>query len=133
MLAVPAGHQFAERKRVREEDLFGEELLLLEDGHCLRDQAMLVCERGGGHELGDFRASSLSTLVQMVAGGVGVTLLPEMAMKVERVEELSMIEFVGKGPSRTIGLVWRKSSSRGSEFELLGEAIEQGCEDSLGR
>ncbi len=132
VLAVPSGHGLSGRKRLREKDLRDEEMLLLDDGHCLRDQAMLVCERGGGSELGDFRASSLATLVQMVAGGVGVTLLPEMSVGVEgSYDGVELVGFGGNGPSRTIGLVWRKSSSRGDEFELLGEAIEQGCEDSL--
>ena len=67
------------RGRLSEQDLEDETVLLLEDGHCLRDQALAVCERGGAVESMEVRATSLPTLVQMVAGGMGVTLLPEAA------------------------------------------------------
>src|SRR5688572_15929368 len=79
LLAVPRGHALASRRRVRDGDLDGEEVLLLEDGHCLRDQALAVCRGTGATEAVQMRATSLPTLVQMVAGGLGVTLLPEMA------------------------------------------------------
>ena len=128
VLAVPPGHRLAKRKRVSEKDLRSEEVLLLDDGHCLRDQALSICTRAGACELGDFRASSLTTLVQMVSGGVGVTLLPETSLRVEagRERPLKLVPFGPRGPSRTIGLAWRPSSSREHEFELLGAAIRRG-------
>jgi len=128
LLAVPPEHCLARRKRVSEKDLHAEEVLLLEDGHCLRDQALSICNSAGACELGDFRASSLTTLVEMVSGGVGVTLLPELALKAEggREGRLALIPFGKASPSRTIGLAWRPSSIRKTEFRLLGEAIKGG-------
>ena len=130
VLAVPNTHRLASRKKVSEKDLRDEDVLLLEDGHCLRDQALSICDRGGACELGDFRASSLTTLVQMVSGGVGVTLLPEVSLRAESGPEraLKLIPFGARGPARTIGLVWRPSSIRKAEFQLLGETIQRGLE-----
>lgn len=127
-LAVPVGHRLAHRKRASEKDLHEEQVLLLDDGHCLREQALSICKLAGASELGDFRASSLTTLVQMVSGGVGVTLLPKIALAVEAGPErnLKLIPFGPNGPARTIGLVWRRSSLRQVEFRLLGEAIRGG-------
>lgn len=125
LLAVPQGHRLAGRKRANERDLVGETILLLDDGHCLRDQALSLCGSAGTSELGDFRASSLTTLVQMVSGGVGVTLLPEMAVSVEAVPErkLELIPFGRKDMGRTIGLAWRKSSMRAEEYRVLGQVL----------
>ena len=127
LLAVPPGHRLRDRKRVRMSDLAGEQVLLLEDGHCLRSQALPLCTTAGACEVGDFRASSLTTLVQMVAAGVGVTLLPEMAVATEAqpARDLGIVPFAN-GPSRTIGLAWRGTSTRTSEFTLLGETIRRG-------
>ena len=80
VLVAPAGHAVAGRKTAREQDLDDAGVLLLEDGHCLRHQVFAICKRAGAHELGDFRATSLNTLVRMVASGTGVTLLPAMAL-----------------------------------------------------
>ncbi len=125
LLAVPDGHHLATRDKVREADLLDEEVLLLEDGHCLRDQVWPVCESGGAHELGDFRASSLSTLTQMVSSRVGITLLPEMSLDVElgRSEQIVLRRFRQPEPFRTIGLAWRKSAPRKQDFHLIGEVF----------
>ncbi|MEE9394630.1 MAG: hydrogen peroxide-inducible genes activator [Planctomycetota bacterium] len=125
VLAVPPDHRLAKRKRVSEKDLIDEQVLLLEEGHCLRDQALALCQTVGAKELDDFRASSLTTLVQMVCGGVGVTLLPETSLHVEARAErgLTLIPFGGTKPSRTLGLAWRPTSIRKPEFELLAAAI----------
>ncbi len=122
LLAVPQGHRLASRKRVREADLSGEDVLLLEDGHCLRGQALSVCSRAGASELGDLSASSLSTLVPMVASGAGVTLLPSIATggAVALDADLVTVPFVRPAPRRTIGLAWRRTSPRRDEFEELG-------------
>ena len=96
-------------------------MLLLDDGHCLRGQALEVCQTGGANEVGDFRAGSLNTLVQMVAGGIGITLLPRIALDVECLAPSSIVirPFRKPEPSRTIGLVWRTKSPREHEFRLL--------------
>lgn len=109
----------------RESDFRDEQVLLLEDGHCLRDHALALCNRAGARELDDFLASSLTMLVQMVSGGVGVTLLPKMSVQFEASAErqLKLIPFGAKSPARTNGLAWRPSSLRREEFELLAEAI----------
>jgi len=121
LLAVPPGHRLAERKRVRESDLAGEEILLLEDGHCLRSQALAICSRAGASELGDFRASSLATLISMVAGGAGVTLLPAMAARRRATldADLRLVPFGKPVPARTIGFAWRTTSPREEEFDEL--------------
>lgn len=125
-LAVPREHRLAARKRAKESDLEGEEILLLDDGHCLRDQALSVCQMAGAREHTEFRASSLGTLVQMVASGIGVTLVPEMAVASElRGSEISVVPFAGRPPARTIGLAWRRTSPRSEEFELLAEVFER--------
>jgi len=124
VLAAPAGHALAARKQARDEDLAGEEVLLLEDGHCLRDQALSLCARVGARELGDFRATSLNTLVRMVASGTGVTLLPTMALAAEVHAQDKVVTLpLARRASRTIGLVWRASTARRAIFERLAEML----------
>jgi LysR family transcriptional regulator, hydrogen peroxide-inducible genes activator len=123
-VAVPAQHPLARRKRVREADLAGEPVLLLDDGHCLRAQALAVCRENGAEEQSDFRATSLGTLIEMVCGGAGVTLLPELALASEaRRRGLAVRPFAKPAPYRTIGLAWRTSSRREAEFALLADAL----------
>ncbi len=129
LLAVPKQHPLAGQGTVKQSDLRGADLLLLEDGHCLRDQTLDLCHRAGACELGDFQASSLATIMQMVAGGVGITLLPEMSKSVAQqlAGNLRLIPFQGDPPSRSIGLAWRPSSLRQAEFESLGELLTREC------
>jgi LysR family hydrogen peroxide-inducible transcriptional activator len=110
---------------LRQEDLNGEQVLLLEDGHCLRDQALAVCSAQGASELGDFRATSLSTLTQMITDGDVMTLLPELALGVETRgrRDLAVRRFRPPAPHRTIGLAWRPSSPREQEFRTLAESL----------
>ena len=124
-LAVPSNHPLADRERVKIDDLRGETLLLLEDGHCLRDQALEVCSRIRVNETQDYRATSLETLRQMVAAGHGVTLLPELAAEtpVGTARGLRIKPFVKPAPGRTIGVVWRKSSTRVLAIEAIAGAI----------
>jgi LysR family transcriptional regulator, hydrogen peroxide-inducible genes activator len=97
-------------------------LLLLEEGHCFRDQALSFCNMQAPREVLD--ASSLSTLVQMVGAGIGVTLIPEMAVEVEtRSASVSVARFENPQPSRTIGMVWRKSSPLARQLEQISEAV----------
>lgn len=130
LLAAPRGHPLARgRGGVRTADLRDEAVLLLEDGHCLRDQALDVCRQAGARESEQVRAASLTTLVQMVAGGLGVTLLPESAVEVEaRGLEIAVRPFRDPAPSREIGLVWRRTSARVDEFRLLGERLRRDAE-----
>lgn len=122
---VPATHPLAGKKAVAEKDLHGEPVLLLEDGHCLRDRTLSVCGRSGAHEMGDFRAASLNTLLRMVEQGLGITLIPEMACERELAgaDGVVLIPFIEPAPSRRIGLAWRESSSRAGEFQLLGDVL----------
>ncbi len=127
VLTVPLGHPLADREAVGEEDLLDHEVLLLDDGHCLRDQALQICRAARASELDDFRASSLNTLVRMVASGIGVTLLPAMAAAVEIREEDGLVArpFRAPAPGRTIGLAWRRSSPRGSDYALLADVLRE--------
>jgi LysR family hydrogen peroxide-inducible transcriptional activator len=113
-VALPATHPLAKKASLKIEDLSGETLLLLEDGHCLRDQALDVCSRIDVREAQDFRATSLETLRQMVAAGLGITLLPELSTEgpFAQVRNLAVRPFAKPVPRRTIGAVWRKSSTR---------------------
>jgi LysR family transcriptional regulator, hydrogen peroxide-inducible genes activator len=124
--AAPRGAPLIKnRGRLTERDLDDQVVLLLEDGHCLRDQALEVCKRAGAIESVGVRATSLPTLVQMVAGGLGVTLLPEAAVAtlVQKHGPVGLAEFAKPVPGRTIGLAWRTSSGRLREFRLLAETM----------
>lgn len=126
VLAVPESHRLAHKKqRLKLGDLEDESLLLLEDGHCLRDQALEVCQLAGAGERSGFRATSLETLRQMVAANVGITLLPTLAIKppMARTDNVHLIEFAGHAPSRRIALVWRKSSSMGAFLKRFADVV----------
>lgn len=125
LLAVSRGHKLARRKRVTAKDLLGEEVLLLDDGHCLRDQTLAICDAAGACELGDFRATSLSTLVHMVETGVGITMLPTMAVKTDGHlgGHLHLIPFGSPVPGRTIALAWRRSSPLRDHFQALARTM----------
>ena len=125
LAVMPIDHPLARKRSLRQEDLNGEQVLLLEDGHCLRDQALAVCSAQGASELGDFRATSLSTLTQMVTGGDVMTLLPELALDVETRgrRDLAVRPFRPPAPHRTIGLAWRPSSPRQEEFRALADSF----------
>jgi LysR family hydrogen peroxide-inducible transcriptional activator len=121
LLAVPERHPLAARERVRVADLRDETLLLLEEGHCLRDQALEVCSRVGVRDSQDFRATSLETLRQMVAAGAGVTLLPELAGRgaYRTGRGVALRPFVRPAPVRHIGAVWRKTTPRRAAIEAV--------------
>jgi LysR family hydrogen peroxide-inducible transcriptional activator len=124
-LAVPSNNPLAKRSNVKIDDLSGETLLLLEDGHCLRDQALDVCSRIDVKESEDYRATSLETLRQMVAAGLGITLLPKLATRgpFGSGQGLTVKEFSRPVPSRSIGAVWRKSTARTDAIKAVCEAI----------
>ena len=109
MLAVPGKHALAQRRNLQLADLADQHLLLLEDGHCLRDQALEVCALAGAGEKEGFRATSLETLRQMVAAGVGITLLPMLAVKppVSSSDDIRLLGFKNPPPTRRLAMVWR--------------------------
>jgi LysR family transcriptional regulator, hydrogen peroxide-inducible genes activator len=125
MVALPERHPLAARSSVRLADLKGEKLLLLEEGHCLREQALEVCSRVGVRDQQDFRATSLETLRQMVATGAGITLLPELAGRgaYRNARGVVLRCFAKPVPVRHIGAVWRKSSARLAAIEALCNLI----------
>jgi LysR family hydrogen peroxide-inducible transcriptional activator len=123
-LAVPAQHRLAKKKDVTVEDLKDETLLLLEDGHCLRDQALDVCSHVGVQEKQDFRATSLETLRQMVATGAGVTLLPELAGQGAS-RDVVLRPFAEPRPLRYIGAIWRKTTARRRAIDAVCDQIEK--------
>lgn len=121
MLAVPKSHKLASRKRVSFHELQDESLLLLEEGHCLRAQALEVCRIAHVSERQEFRATSLETLRHMVMAGVGITLIPRLAMKKD--DGIVYIPFAEKNVSRTVGLVWRKHTSKSEALARLCQII----------
>jgi LysR family hydrogen peroxide-inducible transcriptional activator len=125
VLAVPDDDELANATEVGLSDLDGRDVLLLDEGHCLRDQTLPLCDTAGADELGGFRASSLGTITQMVANGIGITLLPELAVEREAaaVPGLRTISFGADGPSRAVGLAWRTNSPRADEYRTLGETL----------
>lgn len=132
LLAVPRTHALARRASLRMRDLDDAHLLLLEEGHCLRDQALAVCRLAGADEREGFRATSLETLRQMVAAGVGITLLPMLAVQppVPVSADIALLPFEGEAPHRRIAMVWRRSSAMAAflaqlahEFATLAPAL----------
>ncbi len=126
-LAAPEGHALAKRARAKVSDLQGETVLLLEDGHCMRDQALEVCGRMDIREVDGFRATSLETLRQMVVAGLGVTLMPALAVEAPFGSQrgLTVRPFAAPAPTRTIGAVWRKTSTRVAAIDAVCDIIER--------
>ena len=122
-LAVSANHRFAKRKSVSLDDIHSETMLLLEDGHCLREQALEVCSWAGAHEANNFRATSLETLRHMVAVGDAVTLMPKLAVNADDAH-VRYIPFKGQVPSRSLGLYSRKTSARTLLFSAMAKAVQ---------
>src|SRR5450830_552899 len=124
LLAVPAADKLPARGRVGIEDVDQRRLILLEEGHCLRDQALAFCATKRRDAPAGLGATSLATVMQMVANGYGVTLLPEVAIDVEvRDRRVKLLRFSEPEPARTIGLAWRRTSPRMQDFEALGQII----------
>lgn len=125
LLAAPAGSPQARRSPALAEAIAAEELLLLEDGHCLRDQALAVCHRIDPRRLRSFGATSLATVLQLVAAGQGITLVPQMAVEagISADRRLALVRFAAPEPFRTIGLAWRKASPRRAHFLALVDLL----------
>ncbi|WP_338883741.1 MULTISPECIES: DNA-binding transcriptional regulator OxyR [Xenorhabdus] len=123
-LAVYEEHKWAGRDKIKMAELSGEKLLMLEDGHCLRDQAMGFCFQAGAKEDTHFRATSLETLRNMVAAGSGITLLPDLSVPNERSRDgVCYLECYEPEPKRSVILVYRPGSPLRGRYEQLAEAI----------
>jgi LysR family hydrogen peroxide-inducible transcriptional activator len=119
------GHPFAQAKHVAINDLVNQQIMLLAEGHCLRDQAMAVCHMAKANEVADFTATSLETLRLMVQAGMGVTLLPALAVDTESSDLLKCIPFEAPVPTRTLALFWRASTPKNKCLHALAELITQ--------
>ena len=127
VLAVPTDHPLAKRSSISLNQLEDQSLLLLEEGHCLREQALEVCQLAGAAEKGGFRATSLETLRQMVAADVGITLLPMLAVKppIPANENIHLVQFRTRPPSRHIAMIWRKSSAMHAFLREFAQLLRQ--------
>lgn len=127
LLAYYEEHRLANKTPLLSSDLRGQDVLLLEDGHCLRDHVLEACHLNDRDMAAPFQATSLNTLVQMVANNIGVTLLPRMALdgKLLAGTHVKTRAFEEETVQRSIGLCWRRNSPRKEEFHLLGKVITQ--------
>jgi LysR family transcriptional regulator, hydrogen peroxide-inducible genes activator len=135
MVALPPDHRLAGEEQISPSALAAERLLLLEDGHCLRDQALAVCGLLAG-DRGDqdgFAATSLHTLVQMVASGLGITLLPRLAVAAGIAEGTGLVlrPMAGAGTWRTLGLAWRPNAPRSADYRALASHLADTCRQAL--
>jgi LysR family transcriptional regulator, hydrogen peroxide-inducible genes activator len=138
LLVMPRGHALAAKARVRVEDLEGQRVLLLDEGHCLREQALSICQRGGADAAqdvrdGDFRATSIETLRHMVGAGMGLTLLPALALRDDEEKRSNVIvrAFESPAPGRKMVLAWRKTHPRGKDHLRLAEFIRTHVPDAV--
>lgn len=122
LLAVPENHRLADKDSVSSQDIENEEVLLLDDGHCLRDQALSFCNLLGAEENKSFRATSLETLRQMVIAGVGITIIPELAKKKDGLKYIKFQD--SSNAMRSIVLVYRKNSHREKLFREISDKIK---------
>ena len=130
LLAVPAADPLPAHSLVDVADVDQRRLILLEEGHCLRDQALAFCATKRRDQPAGLGATSLTTVMQMVANGYGVTLVPEVAIDAElRDARVKLLRFAEPEPGRSIGLAWRRTSPRGNDFAALGAVVKQ----ALGR
>ena len=127
LLAAPAGEPIP-RRPLNAKDVDERRLILLEEGHCLRDQSLAFCATKRRDSAAALGSTSLATVMQMVANGYGVTLVPEIATEVEARDKRVMLRrFARPEPGRTIGLAWRKTSPRQTDFAALGDIINRAC------
>jgi LysR family hydrogen peroxide-inducible transcriptional activator len=126
LLCLPPGHAFENLKQVEQKQLRGESLLLLEEGHCLRDHALEACQLKAAATDIVYQGNSLHTLVQMVANGLGLTLLPAMSVAADVLGDthLSIKHFSNENVDREIGMAWRKTDPRRDDYLLLAEHIK---------
>ncbi len=133
VVAMPRGHALARKKRITLEHLEGETVLLLEDGHCFRQQALPLCSSAGLVEA-DLRATSLATMAQMVSAGIGITLLPAISLDVEnRQSQLDLRPLDAPGAARTIVVVWRKAAAAPEAYRALARVAADALTALVGR
>jgi LysR family hydrogen peroxide-inducible transcriptional activator len=126
LLAVPANDPLPAKSRVSARDISPRQLILLEEGHCLRDQALAFCSMQNSETPAGLGATSLSTVMQMVANGYGATLLPRIAVDAGLADKrVKLLRFTDPEPRRSIGLAWRRTSPRKADFLALGQVITQ--------
>lgn len=127
LLLCPKEHPLAARNDLSPEHLSGEDLLLLEDGHCLREHALSVCSLAPGRRSAEVSATSLHTLVHMVAGGMGVTLLPKLAAEAGAAAgaQVAIRQFAEPVVGRSIGVAWREGSQREAEARMLADVLRE--------
>jgi LysR family hydrogen peroxide-inducible transcriptional activator len=127
MFAAPAGSPLAEKRAIRTADLKDAQLLLLEDGHCMREHALDACKLRDDDVAGAYSATSLFTLTQMVRAGLGATLLPKLAVDAGLAANagLAIVPLAAPAPTRKIGLAWRKGSGRREDCALLAELFRE--------
>ncbi|WP_119677478.1 LysR substrate-binding domain-containing protein [Indioceanicola profundi] len=132
LLAVPPGHRLAAKQQILESELTGQPLLLLEDGHCFREQALEVCRLSGAREDQGFAATSLATLAEMVAGRLGLTLLPALAAPVLAANgQIKVRPLVDPVPSRTMALVWRRGAPHEPDLRQLAGLLRDHLPDGV--
>lgn len=129
LVAAPTQHRLAKKADLTPDDLVDEDLLLLEDGHCLREHALSICSRNGGLRSDQVAATSLTTLVNMVAGGLGVSLLPRLAIEngLQVGGTVALRPFVKPVVGRSIGVAWRAGSSREAEARAIADVLQETC------
>lgn len=136
LFVAPKGHALAKKSAIKESDLEGERVLLLDEGHCLREQALSLCQKSGAttpDQDGDFRATSIETLRHMVGAGMGSTLLPALAVTEDEEARSNVIvrPFTSPEPSRKMVLAWRKTHPRAADHQKLAEFIRLNLPDSV--
>ncbi|MDH5785883.1 MAG: DNA-binding transcriptional regulator OxyR [Chromatiales bacterium] len=131
-LAVPASDPLVKQGITSLSDLNEREVMLLEEGHCLREHALDVCLSGGAREYGTFHATSLETLRHMVGEGMGITLMPQLAVpkRTTKSDSIRYLPFAEPQPSRRIGMLYRRNSYRAETFLRIGEVITRLIDES---
>jgi len=126
LVAMSPDHKLANAKRIARDALAGENLLLMEDGHCLRSHALEACRLAGPDRNEVFQGTSLRTVVQMAAGGLGITLIPQMALGAELPRDGSLVAkpLAADAPPRRIALAWRRSAPRKAELRRFGTYVK---------
>jgi len=127
VVGLPADHPLAQAERIKPQQLWQQDLLLLKDGHCLREHALEACHLADRSKTESFEATSLATLVQMVDNGLGTTLLPTLAVDAGLLHGTSLVTrpLLSEAPARKIGLVWRRGTGRRKEFRLLAKELTE--------
>ncbi|MDZ4772669.1 MAG: LysR substrate-binding domain-containing protein [Planctomycetota bacterium] len=136
LFVAPTGHALSKKASVKETDLEGERVLLLDEGHCLRDQALSFCRKSGATTYdreGDFRATSIETLRHMVGAGMGSTLLPALAVTADEESRSHVMvrHFVSPEPGRKMALAWRKTHPRAADHQKLAEFVRANVPDTV--